>query len=103
VAGLSIWSDALSPKPAPRVRIVFADDETERVEDDKNKSIEEITRDCIAEARLALNKFEQDLDQRAERRALKPALKKNAEPKKKNAPKQRSRKVRDAAVGLKTT
>jgi hypothetical protein len=101
VAGLGIWSDALSPKPVPRVRIVFADDDSEKIEDDKNKSIEQITRDCIADARLALDKFEQELDQRAERKAPKPALKKNADPKKKNAPKQRSRKARDTAVGLK--
>jgi hypothetical protein len=75
VAGLGIWSDALSPKPAPRVRIVFADDESERVEGDKNKSIEQITQDCIAEVRVALDKFEQELARRAEREAPKPTLK----------------------------
>jgi hypothetical protein len=63
VAGLGIWSEALSPKPKPRVRIVFANESSEEA-DDSEKSLDQITREHIAEARMALDKFEQQLAQR---------------------------------------
>lgn len=83
IAGLGIWSEALSPKPTPRVRIVYADEDFEE-SDDAKKSIEQIIRERVAEARVALDKFEQELAQRAER---KPAA--SGVPKKKKAQKKR--------------
>jgi hypothetical protein len=75
VAGLGIWSEALSPKRTPRIKIVYGDETTTKVDQGK-KSIEQMTRELIAEARVALDKFEQELTQRAERKTSKPVARK---------------------------
>jgi hypothetical protein len=59
IAGLGIWSDAFSPKPKMRVKVVYGDEEPD--ENQGEKSIEQVTQDVIAEARLALDKFENEL------------------------------------------
>lgn len=76
VDGLGIWSEALSPKRTPRVRIVYGDETTTKVDQGK-KTNEQMTRELIAEARLVLDKFELELTQRAQRKASMPAAPKN--------------------------
>ena len=72
VAGLGIWSEELTPRRRPRIKIVFGDEAPKT--DKGKKSIEQITKDIIGEARLAFDKFEQELAQRAQRKAMKPSL-----------------------------
>jgi hypothetical protein len=59
IEGLGIWSEALSPEPKVRVKIVYGDEPAKA--DEGEKSIDQITKEIIAEARLALDRYEAEL------------------------------------------
>lgn len=86
VEGLGIWSEVLSPKRGPRIKIVYGDDAPPKIDQGK-KSIEDMAREIIAEARLVLDKFELELTERAQRKASKPGTRKPKTASKKDASK----------------